>query len=74
MCFLFQPILLAVIPMVHLVCSRLSIVGKHTPSVQMLVTLCCGVQQLTIILWMANGETVFQAVSSIFSVIVICFD
>ena len=59
--------------MVHLVCSRLSIVGKHTPSVQMLVTLCCGVQQLTIILRMANGETVFQAVSSIFSVIVIMF-
>ena len=42
--------------------SRLLIVGKHIPSVQILGILCFGVQQQRIIPQMANGETVFQTV------------
>lgn len=51
--------------MVQSVCFHLFMVEGHTTIVQILLTSCCGVQQLTITPEIENGETVFQTVSYI---------
>lgn len=67
---LTQFILLEAIPlMVQSVCFHLFMVEEHTTIVQILLTPCCGVQQLTITPEIENGETVFQTVFILWVVI-----
>ena len=53
------------------VCFHLSTKEQTTHSVQMLVTLCYGVQPLVITIVIANGETVSQTVSFSLEVILL---